>query len=99
MATYVFFSIKTRKINIKDSVLLFPRNPVDFQTEAIQVPRTGAGAILNSILLNSGFRIIDSSDSGKNSLLPCPLGTFSNPFAIGIEGCLNCTPGELYNVF
>ena len=78
---------------------LSPRNPIDSETEAIQVPiDTTDGVLLTSALLDSGFRLIHSNQQ-ENSLLPCPLGTFSNPFIKGSDGCINCTPGELYNAF
>ena len=87
-------------IFLKTNDLLSSRNPIDFRKEAIEVPirQNRDGSLLTSALMGSGFRIIHSNRS-HNSLLPCSLGTFSNRLTRGTDGCTNCTPGELYNVF
>lgn len=109
---FAFLFIKTRKKTTTTTIkiivvqsllkpidLLSPRNPSDSQNEVIQVPMiANDGLLLTSALLDSGFRVIHSS-SEENLLLPCPLGTFSNRFTRGTDGCTNCTPGKLYNIF
>lgn len=84
---------------LKTINLLSPRNPIYSQEEAIEVSGADLGGLrLHSALLESGFTIIKSSYP-KSLFLPCRLGTFSNRLTRGTDGCTNCTPGELYNVF
>ena len=82
------------------NVIASPRNPVISQTEAIGVPFPflGKGRYLTSALLASGFRRIDNNNEGVATLLPCPLGTFSNTLTRGTDGCTKCPAGKLYSL-
>ena len=79
------------------NVIASPRNPVISQTEAIGVPwpSLAKGEFLTSALLASGFRRINDNNKGVATLLPCSLGTFSNTFTRGTDGCTKCPAGKL----
>lgn len=88
----IIIAIVRRLVKTIDS--FSPRNPIDSQTEAIQVLiKTTDGLLLTSALLGSGFRLTHSNQF-ENSLSPCPLGTFSNRSTKGTDGCTSCTPGK-----
>ena len=76
--------------------LLSHSNPDDTQTEAVHIPRpyTDSGRLQTSAFLASGFRLLGINDTVAR-VLPCPLGTFSNPFTQGTGKCTNCPPGKL----
>ena len=79
------------------NVIASPRNPVTSQTEAIGVhfPFLTKGQILTSALLASGFWRMNDSNEWVATLLPCALGTFSNTFTRGTDGCTKCPAGML----
>ena len=74
--------------------MLSPRNPDSSQSGAISVASVGHynQKFLIPALLASGFRQKDGNDK---ILVPCPLGTFTDPSAKGEGGCQNCPPGNL----
>lgn len=51
-----------------------------------------------SAFLDSGFRSIPNNVLHLVTLLPCPLGTFSNSSAKGADECKTCPPGMSLNV-
>ncbi|XP_078352413.1 uncharacterized protein LOC144637144 [Oculina patagonica] len=74
-------------------------NPISSASEAIHVrnPTLFTGKVLLPAVIASGFgRILDISYS-KATLLPCPLGTFSNSSTKGADGCTECPPGGFYS--
>ncbi|XP_078377854.1 uncharacterized protein LOC144661006 [Oculina patagonica] len=73
-------------------------NPVNSLTEAIRVVDYNSryGSALTYALLTSGFRWI-SDIHNVVTLLPCPLGSFSNSSAIGVDVCTKCPPGGFYS--
>lgn len=77
--------------------IIFSRNPVNSQTEAVKVYDVAYvwGKALVAALLASGFRRVtnDSTNELYDTLLPCPVGTFSNFSSKGEEGCIECPPG------
>lgn len=60
------------------------------------VPKGLSGNDAFSALLASGFRRRRDNNQTMATLLPCPLGTFSNSSAKGTDGCTECPPGMLY---
>ncbi|XP_078375842.1 uncharacterized protein LOC144659297 [Oculina patagonica] len=74
-------------------------NPVISVNDAIHVeyPLFGTGYSLVSILVASGFGQVLEKTFSLASLLPCPLGTFSNSSAKGANGCTKCPPGGFYS--
>lgn len=82
---------------MRADVIASRRNPVISQTEAIGVPfpSLAKGKYLTSALLASGFRRINDSKAGVATLIPCPVGTFSNNFNRGTDGCTECPAGKL----
>lgn len=78
-------------------VIASRRNPVISQTEAIGVPlpSLAKGEYLTYALLASGFRRINDSKAGVATLIPCPVGTFSNYLTRGTDGCTECPAGKL----
>ena len=84
----------------KHKWLLFSRNPLSSNTEAIKVsnPTERIQEVFVSALKASGFGSI-SGDRFAVEVLPCPVGTFSNSSSQRNEGCIPCPPGMLCVVF
>ena len=80
------------------NVLFSLRNPILSPEEAIRVVYPDIYVDLLSAYLASGFRRIADNNSIVATLLPCPLGTFSNSSAKGADGCVTCPPGMLWNM-
>lgn len=72
-------------------------NPILSPEEAIRVVYPDIYVDLLSAYLASGFRRIADNNSIVATLLPCPLGTFSNSSAKGADGCVTCPPGGFYS--
>ncbi|KAL9967615.1 hypothetical protein ACROYT_G025878 [Oculina patagonica] len=74
-------------------------NPISFTTEAIHVtrPEFSSSKALLSALMASGFGQILEHTGAVATLLPCPLGTFSNSSTKGADGCTECPPGGFYS--
>lgn len=98
MIIIVLLCLYLKHESMLTSELLLPRNPVDSQAEAFQVPYAShsEGRFLIYALLASGFTTIADED-GVARLLPCSLGTFSNNLTRGTDGCTECPPGKLYH--
>ena len=77
-------------------IIIF-RNPINSASEAIHVrdPTLLTGQTLVPALMASGFGRILDMGRFKVTLLPCPLGTFSNSSTKGADGCTECPPGLL----
>ena len=70
----------------------FSRSPVSSDAEAIYVkgdPNDTEVKAYMSALLASGF------SQNNSAFTPCPLGTFTNLSTKGVDGCLNCPPGNI----
>ena len=80
------------------NVLFCLRNPILSQEEAIRLVYPDIYVDLLSAYLASGFRRIADNNSIVATLLPCPLGTFSNSSAKSADGCIKCPPGMLWNM-
>ena len=71
----------------------FSRSPVSSDAEAIYVKgdlRQNPWKAYASALLASGF------SQNTTEFTPCPLGTFINVSTKGVDGCLNCPPGNIW---
>jgi hypothetical protein len=79
----------------RENVLFSLRNPVISPAEAIRVVYPQINTHLISALLATGFRRIADNNWLVATLLPCPLGTFSNSSTKGADGCIKCPPGML----
>ena len=80
----------------------FLRNSLGSKSDAVKVVRkelnSGRGDdIAMSALLASGFKQISTNDTDYETLLPCPLGTFSDPS--GKHKCTECPPGISVHVY
>ncbi|KAL9966612.1 hypothetical protein ACROYT_G024715 [Oculina patagonica] len=85
--------------------------PDNSPTEAIHVKGANHvlfGKTIVSAFLASGFRRVPALEMNVPRspvldifevaiLLPCPLGTFSNSFTKGADGCTECPPGGFYS--
>ncbi|XP_078377181.1 uncharacterized protein LOC144660438 [Oculina patagonica] len=72
-------------------------NPINSPKEAIGLEGEDS-TILMFALLASGFtRINDSPSPSAITLLPCPVGTFSNAFTARAGECTKCPPGGFYS--
>ena len=80
------------------NVLFSLRNPILSPEEAVRIVYPDIFAGLFSAYLASGFSRIADNNSLVATLLPCPLGTFSNSSAKGADGCIKCPPGMLWNL-
>ncbi|KAL9967727.1 hypothetical protein ACROYT_G026017 [Oculina patagonica] len=80
-------------------IIIKQSNPISSTSEAIHV--TGLfserSQSLFSALLPSGFGQILTYNILRTTLLPCPLGTFSNSSTKGTDGCTECPPGGYYS--
>jgi len=74
--------------------MLSLRNPHNSKAEAVRVRDFYFDDLVGPALLASGFRVY-SSGGDFISLLPCPVGTFSNFSSKGTGGCTPCPPGIL----
>ena len=68
----------------------FSRNPGSSDAEAVNIKekRWWLKGPYEVALRASGF------SQYNGSFKPCPLGTFTNLSSKGVEGCLNCPPGN-----
>ena len=66
------------------------RYPDSSFTESLQVDVL-LGPTLLTALLDTGFRKVPGNSWEYHTLLPCPLGTFSN--SEEDQGCTECSPG------
>lgn len=80
------------------NVLFSLRNPILSPEEAVRIVYPDIFVGLFSAYLASGFSRIADNNSLVATLLPCPLGTFSNSSAKGADGCIKCPPGMLWNL-
>ena len=85
--------------SIKDIYLIYiwliklsfsSRNPVSSDAEAIYIKENTPWHAMSykKALRALGFR------EYNGSFRPCPLGTFTNGSTKGVDGCLNCPPGN-----
>ncbi|KAL9967136.1 hypothetical protein ACROYT_G025308 [Oculina patagonica] len=70
-------------------------NPMDSLREAVNIDNPDRFIV--SAILASGFRKIPGNTPNAAVFLPCPLGTFSNSSAKGVDGCTTCPPGGFYS--
>ena len=73
-----------------DTPNLLLRYPDSSITESIQFDRDSGSTLLKA-LLDTGFRKVPGNSWEYHTLLPCPLGTFSN--SEEDQGCTECSPG------
>lgn len=86
---------------LKIRSLVSPRNPINSDTEAIEVSAVPVffNRAFISALVASGYRKVllgnIRGDRFTQTFLPCPVGTFSNSSSKGENGCTKCSPGNI----